>query len=318
MITDRLSRPFPRCLPELEPQRTPENEWPALILTSYGNQGIAELEGGEKVDCAYRRSVGRPICGDRVRLETTDGSSYLVAAIAPNRNQFVRADAQKRKQVVAANIDQVLIVIAPAPAPSRDLVERYLLAVTSLGMKPVLVINKAELLEAADKEGTAFDRLPDYLALGYQVVEVSCKGDPGVTGLLPLLRNQTSILVGQSGVGKSSLANALIPDLGLQTNLLSRSTGKGKHTTTTTIMYSVPQGGRLIDSPGVWEYGLWAVSADELAGGFAEFAPFQGKCRFNNCRHDGEPACAVAEAVKSGKVLDWRYQSYLRLLKQSR
>jgi len=302
----------------VDPQRTFENEWPALILASYGNQGVAELEGGEKLDCTYRRSVGRPICGDRVRLEAADDGAHSVAEIAPRRNQFVRADAHKRKQAVAANIDQVLIVIAPAPAPSRDLVERYLLAVTSLGMTPVLVINKADLLATADKEGTAFDRLPDYRALGYAVVEVSCKGDPGVAGLVPLLRIQTSILVGQSGVGKSSLANALIPDLGLQTNALSRSTGKGKHTTTTTIMYTVPGGGRLIDSPGVWEYGLWAVTADELAGGFAEFAPFQGKCRFNNCRHDGEPACAVAEAVKSGQVLDWRYQSYLRLLKQSR
>lgn len=291
---------------------------PALIRVSYGNQGIAELADGRQVECLYRRKVGRPFCGDRVQLETPQGSTRVVTAILPRRNIFVRADQQQRQQPVAGNLDLVAIVIAPRPAPSRDLVERYLVAVHSLGIEPLLVINKAELLTAQDRADTPpFNHIEDYLSLGFRLVEVSCKGPPGIDALVPELRQGTSILVGQSGVGKSSLANRLIPDLELQTGALSRTTGKGIHTTTTTIMYSIPGGGRLIDSPGVWEYGLWQMQADELAAGFAEFAPYLGTCRFNDCRHQGEPGCALAEAVNAREVLAWRFESYRRLLAQS-
>jgi ribosome biogenesis GTPase len=180
------------------------------------------------------------------------------------------------------------------------------------------VVNKAELLdrEVPVPEGP-FTRLQDYRNLGYDVLTTSCKGAPGTDSLKPLLQDKTSILVGQSGVGKSSLVNVLIPDLDLQTGALSRVTGKGVHTTTTTIMYSLPFGGKLVDSPGVWEYGLWDMDARELENGFPEFACCYGECKFRNCRHAGEPGCALEAAVTDGKILDWRYQSYLRLLTQS-
>jgi len=257
------------------------------------------------------------LCGDRVQLDKTDDESWVVKSIEARKNVFVRADRQKRQQPVASNLDQVLIVIAPEPAPSKDLVERYLVAVHSLGIEPILVINKSELLSDSQRFDQApFCRLDEYRRLGYEVLEVSCKQEPGVKPLAERLGGATSILVGQSGVGKSSLANQLIPDLDLQTGNLSRSTGKGTHTTTTTIMYSLPRGGRLVDSPGVWEYGLWNLPAIELAAGFPEFAPFSQECRFNDCHHHGEPGCAVADAAERGVVLPWRYQSYLRLLKQ--
>jgi ribosome biogenesis GTPase len=291
---------------------------PALIRASYGNQGIAELEDGSRVVCVYRRSVGRPLCGDRVSLETTRTSELAVVSIEPRRNLFVRADRQNRKQPVASNLDLVLIVIAPQPLPSTDLVERYLVAASSLGITPLLVVNKTELVGSGGAGSPPpFNRLQQYRELGFGVVELSCKVAPGVEPLVPWLRNVTSILVGQSGVGKSSLANRLIPDLELQTGALSRSTGKGTHTTTTTIMYSVPGGGRLIDSPGVWEYGLWDLAPDELMTGFPEFSRVAADCRFANCRHGGEPGCAVSAAVTEGKVHRWRYESYLRLLQQA-
>ena len=288
------------------------------MRVSYGARGVAELDGGEHVDCHFRRSVGRPCCGDRVEVEDDDAGSAVVSAILPRRNEFARADARQRKQVIAANLDRVLIVVAPAPPPSQDLVERYLVAVHSLGIDPVIVLNKAELFDPATNAADGpLAHLDDYRALGYEVCVTSCKGPPGTASLQEALVGRVSILVGQSGVGKSSLVNALLPDLELQTGALSRVTGKGTHTTTTTIMYTLPCGGRLIDSPGVWEYGLWRLDRFELEAGFREFRDPARHCRFGDCRHAGEPGCAVRAAVDDGAVLRWRYDAYLRLLQQS-
>jgi ribosome biogenesis GTPase len=290
----------------------------ALVLASYGSRGVVELPGGERLECLFRRTVGRPLCGDRVDIGQAENQSAVVTSIRPRRNEFVRAGPRAQKQAIAANLDQVLIVVAPAPEPSRDLVERYLVAIHSLGIRPLIVLNKAErMTDAVIASDSPLRRLDEYVELGYPVVKTSCKGTPGIEALSPILRGQTSILVGQSGVGKSSLANALLPDLDLQTGALSRVTGKGTHTTTTTVMYTLPCGGRLIDSPGVWEYGLWTMNQQELAGGFCDFAAFEGNCRFNDCQHVSEPGCAIQAAVNAGQIREWRYHSYLRLLQQS-
>jgi ribosome biogenesis GTPase len=288
------------------------------MLVSHGNRGIVELPGGDQLECKFRRSVGRPCCGDRVEVERADSDSAVVSTILPRDNVFIRANARQQKQIIAANLDQVLIVIAPEPEPSRDLVERYLVAVHSLGIQPLLVVNKAELLENENSELSGpLTHLEDYRELGYPVVHTSCKDAPGTEKLMPLLEDRASILVGQSGVGKSSLVNALLPDLDLQTGALSRVTGKGTHTTTTTIMYRLPCSGRLIDSPGVWEYGLWQMSQPELSGGFIEFGKYSGLCKFNDCRHRSEPGCAIREAAEQSRIREWRYRSYLRLLEQA-
>ncbi|MBT8040171.1 MAG: ribosome small subunit-dependent GTPase A [Xanthomonadales bacterium] len=293
-----------------------------LVLVSYGNGGIAETDDGDHIDCSYRRSVGRPVCGDEVALEMQREGPAAVTRIEPRRNEFVRSDSRQRKQVIAANLDRVLVVIAPEPEPSRDLVERYLVAVHSLGITPILVVNKAERLDhylegKPSGSGGPLLRLDEYRGLGYEVLETSCKGEPGTAGLADLIENHTSILVGQSGVGKSSLVNRLLPDLELQTGELSRVTGKGTHTTTTTIMYRLPCGGRLIDSPGVWEYGLWRMERQELAAGFPDFHPHDMACRFNDCSHVMEPGCGVRAAVADARIREWRYQAYCRLLEQA-
>ena len=290
----------------------------ALVLVSYGGQGIVELDNNEQLSCKYRRSVGRPYCGDRVEFQRVDGHSAVVTRILPRDNVFVRADAGQRKQPIAANLEQAVIVIAPYPAPSRDLVERYLVAIHSLGIRPVIVLNKVELQQENKHDNDSpLGHLKDYRQLGYEVLRTSCKTAPGISALKSILEHKTSILVGQSGVGKSSLINNLLPDLELQTGALSRVTGKGIHTTTTTIMYSIPASGKLIDSPGVWEYGLWRMEPEELADGFVEFQAFLGQCKFNDCSHNHEPQCAIREAVESGALLSWRYQAYLRLLSQN-
>lgn len=293
----------------------------ALILVSHGNQGVAELPDGREVQVHYRRGVGRPVCGDRVRLEEPSDHSTVVAAIEARKNQFARADARQRMQIVAANLDHVMVVVAPRPEPTRDLLERYLVAVHSLRIDPVIVVNKADLPEASRPPAESpLARLDEYAALGYRVVHTSCKTEPGVDRLAEMIAGRISILVGQSGVGKSSLVNRLVPDLDVQTGALSRATGKGRHTTTFTMMYSLPggprRGGYLVDSPGVWEYGLWDLASHELESGFIEFRPYLGNCRFNDCLHDSEPGCAVKAAVESGEIAPWRHAAYRRLLRQ--
>jgi ribosome biogenesis GTPase len=278
------------------------------------------LPGGQRQRCKFRRQVGRPYCGDRVMVGRADDESLVVESILPRKNHFVRADERQRQQPVAANLDQVIIVIATRPLPSRDLLERYLLAVHSLGIKPVIVLNKTDLDVEPDGHplrAQVLDHLPDYETLGYTVVRTSCKTDPGITQLQPILEGKTSILVGQSGVGKSSLINQLLPDIEIQTGALSEATGKGTHTTTSTMLYQFTGGGFLIDSPGVWEYGIWKLENDELAAGFVEFNDYLGHCRFNDCVHATEPGCAIKTAVTDGHILNWRYQSYLRLLEQN-
>jgi ribosome biogenesis GTPase len=189
--------------------------------------------------------------------------------------------------------------------------------VHSLELEPVIVLNKTELLRPAEPLPEPLDRLPHYETLGYSVLYTSCKGEPGVAALGPAVRGVTSILVGQSGVGKSSLIGRLVPDREIQTGALSRVTGKGTHTTTTTILYDLPGGGHLVDSPGVWEYGLWEVDPATVAAGFREFRPWLGACRFNDCRHDSEPGCAIKQAVQDGEIAPWRHENYLRLLAQN-
>ena len=290
------------------------------MLVSYGGQGVVLLSDGERKRCKFRRTVGRPYCGDRVLVARADDASLVVEAILPRKNYFVRADERQRQHIIAANLDQVLIVVATRPLPSRDLMERYLLAVHSLGIEPVIVFNKTDLKLATGETAagaTVLAHMPDYEALGYTVIHTSCKSEPGIDNLLAILKDRTSIFVGQSGVGKSSLINKLIPDLHIQTGVLSSSTGKGKHTTTSTMLYQLPDGGSLIDSPGVWEYGIWKLESHELTGGFVEFESWLGKRHFNDCVHSSEPNCAIKQAVNDGHIREWRYRSYLRLLEQN-
>jgi len=299
---------------------TTEAQAQALVLVSYGSQGVVLLPGGERKRCKFRRGVGRPYCGDQVMVGRADDNSLVVEAILPSKNYFVRADERQRQHIIAANLDQVLIVVAARPLPSRDLMERYLLAVHSLGIEPIIIMNKTDLEVPADETAAGagvLAHMPDYEALGYRVIRTSCKAAPGIEHLQPELKNKTSILVGQSGVGKSSLINQLLPDLDIQTGALSTATGKGTHTTTSTMLYQFTGGGYLIDSPGVWEYGIWKLDNDELASGFIEFKPWLGQCRFNDCIHASEPDCAIKQAVADGHIQNWRYQSYLRLLEQN-
>ena len=218
-----------------------------------------------------------------------------------------------RQRPLAANIDQIMIVAAPEPVPEPFLIDKYTVAAELAETKPVLVINKADLLDAAARSELK-STLADYVNAGYPVIYTSARENTGLEQLADRLAGKASILVGQSGVGKSSLIKRLLPELDIAIGRLSAASGQGRHTTTTTTLYHLPHGGDLIDSPGVRDFRLGQVDADALAAGFREFRPHLGHCRFNNCRHVSEPDCAIIAAATQGEISARRLDSYRRLL----
>lgn len=282
-------------------------------VASWGNHGLAAGPDRRLLPVHYRRSVGRPLCGDVVDIQQQTDNEWLVSHIHPRRNCFARGDRYGKQQQIAANIEQAMVVLAPEPAPSRDLIDRYLVAGELLDFSITLVLNKTDLPDQTVSEQR--ERLALYADLDYPVLETSAETGTGIGALADQLTGKCSMLVGQSGVGKSSLLNRLIPDLALQTNTLSTASGKGKHTTTIAQLYYFDaRDARMIDSPGVWEYGLWSMSSDELARGFREFQPWLGQCKFNDCRHTGEPGCALQAQADDNPALLERLTTYRRLL----
>ncbi len=281
------------------------------VLIALGNHGLATEEGAraetpEPFEIQFRRNVGRPLPGDMVTVDEHGG----VSSILERKNMFGRGGNRGRFQPVAANLDTLLIVIAPEPAPSVDLLHRYVAAAHIHGIRPVVIVNKSDI---PMPDEAPFTHLDD---MNVQVFRTRCEGELSLDGLAPLLEDGIHLLAGQSGVGKSSLANALLPNLSLQTDRLSRSTGKGRHTTTSARLLKLPGGGWLVDTPGVWEYGLWQMPVTELERGFPEFAAVSGTCRFRNCTHDHEPGCRVRAAVAGGEIPESRYEAWLSLLSE--
>jgi len=279
---------------------------PLLMVQAHANHGVAADDHALR-PVHFPRRLQRPLPGDRVRI---DPSGTLLEVIE-RRNVFGRGDGRGRFRPIAANLDRAAIVIAAKPPPSRDLLHRYLTTCLICGIEPLIVLNKSDL---PCPEQPPFDELEALARLGYTTLETRCLPETRVDALAARIATGVTLIAGQSGVGKSSLLNALIPDLGAQVGNLSRVTGKGTHTTTTATAHRYGQAGWLIDIPGVWEYGLWTMEPTTLTRGFPEFADHAAKCRFRDCRHDSEPGCAVVAAVDSGTLPAFRHRAWQRLL----
>jgi ribosome biogenesis GTPase len=282
------------------------------VVARHGQNLVVAGTGDELVHCLFRANLEDVVCGDQVVWQTTGSGEGVVTAVEERRSVLARPDYSGRDKPIAANVSQLVIVIAPRPEPAGYLVDQYLVAAELAGMQALLTINKSDLLEGA--ELAAFrQRFRHYPEIGYPLVQVSAKREHGLDPLIERLRGHTSILVGQSGVGKSSLINALIPDQDVQVGRLSRATGLGRHTTSTATLYHLPTGGELIDSPGVRSFRLGRIVRQQLEQGFRDFRPYLGHCGFRNCRHEAEPDCAILAAVAAGHIHPDRLATFRQL-----
>ncbi len=280
------------------------------IIAAFGRQYLARLADGSEMICLTRGKRSDVVCGDQVEIKLTGaafgadnaetglktGAQGVIERILPRSSLLHRSDAFRSK-LIAANVTQIIVVVAIEPAFSDELLARCMVAAYNQDLEVLIVLNKCDLQAATD---VARRTLAPYRAIGYPVLELSAKQD--VSALRPFLHNHTSVLVGQSGMGKSTLINALLPGARAATREISTALDSGKHTTTHARLYPLDENSALIDCPGVQAFGLHHLSVGEIEQGFIEFAQYLGQCRFRDCHHLHEPGCALLTAVAEGKI----------------
>jgi ribosome biogenesis GTPase / thiamine phosphate phosphatase len=291
---------------------TPDNTPQQLgrVVANYGNSLI--VDDGQKnwIPCTARRHLGSLLAGDTVSWQLSEGTDTpqgVVTAVVDRKSILSRLNGFGQRKDVAANIDQLIIVTAPLPLIQPLLLDQYLVVAEQMGLRIQIILNKTDLLSP----DTTIESYLDYYAnIGYAVHHTSITTQQGIEELDKILQHNTSIFSGQSGVGKSSLINQLIPDLALRTGQLSELSQLGQHTTSTTTLYPLHGNGYLIDSPGVRNFNTKADSLESISQGFREFRPFLGQCRFHNCQHRTEPGCLIQQEVNAGRIAQHRLQHF--------
>lgn len=286
----------------------------ATVIASHGRHYLVQTDTA-KLQCVTRGKKSDVAVGDIVNLRLTSANQGVIEAITERKTLLYRSDQYKSK-LLAANVTQLFIVVATEPGFSDDLVSRALVAAEAAGVAVHIILNKIDVVETLEKTRK---RISFYAGLGYAVHEVSAttQAEETCAVLAPLLAGKSTILIGQSGMGKSSIINLIVPDADIAVREISAVLDTGKHTTTFTRLYAIDDQTMIIDSPGFQEFGLYHLTEGMLERAFPEFEPYLGKCKFYNCHHINEPECAVRTAIASGDIAPMRHALYLQLLHES-
>jgi ribosome biogenesis GTPase / thiamine phosphate phosphatase len=290
-------------------------EVPARVIESFGRRVTVATADGATLPAELFGKRLTCVCGDEVTIRPpsrASGDVAKVVTVTPRRTTFARTDSRGRTEPLAANLSLLAVIVAPEPVPDPYIADRYLAGAALAGITGILVVNKSELPEAAAEPFKAVIR--EYEAAGYEVMHLSAHSTETVAPLKARLARTVAMFVGQSGMGKSTLTNALAPESSRPTRTISESTGEGRHTTVSTALFRIPGSGELIDSPGVRDYAPPPVEDSQVQVGWPEILALAPQCRFNNCLHLREPGCAVTAAVAANKLPPRRYESYKRLV----
>lgn len=291
----------------------------AQVIATYSRRMRLALEGASVVDAKIRGKRLRPVCGDQVFAEPIDGETeWLITGIQDRRNELTRPDSRGRREVLAANLDCVVVMAAAEPVPDWYVVDRYLAAAENMRIDALIAFNKIDLPEDKEDKEDSQRTLAEYRSAGHAVIPCSAETRDGLDSLQQALTERLAIIVGQSGVGKSSVINRIVHDAGQKVGALSSASREGRHTTVNSIMLKLSNGSRVIDSPGVRDYAPAIEKEEEAIVGFREIARAGEDCRFANCRHLREPDCAVKAAVDGADISARRYESYKRLMVMTR
>jgi len=280
----------------------------ATVVATFSRRMQLRLPDGSRVYARIKGKTLKAVCGDIVvARRIQQEQDWLITSICGRRNQLARPNLRGKTEVLAANVDMLLVTVAPIPEPDWFVVDRYLCAAENMRAEAMILFNKSDL-------GQPGSEFVDYAAIGYETLQCSAQVKSSVHGIALRVGSKTAILVGQSGVGKSSIINALGIAAELRTSRVSDKSREGRHTTVNSAMLELPSGGHLIDSPGVRDYAPALSAPEDVLYGFREIAIVGRDCRFSNCRHLREPGCAVKSALENSAVSPRRYESYRRLL----